>query len=650
MTVRDQFKADSEMPVFGRTGTVNTPAPSRPSGLSEAPARFVYRPVNTAGRHRSLADLRLDHAAGTLSENQLLNKMARATGLPQVHLGLTPPDPALAGLLDPAFCLRSECLPWRLVDDCLWIATAQPENFSKTAAEITDMIAPRQLSILPVIAGRNACQMHIAKVHTASLTERIRSRVPLNLSCRAWRAESRFRIAATLAALAALATLTTHFPDQVITAFMVVAFLTMIVAATMKTAAVIAKMAEPHAAPPTGRKQPLPTISILVPLFRERRIAETLIRRLQKLDYPREKLEILLVLEEEDSMTRALLRQTQLPQGFRTIVVPDGSPRTKPRAMNYALDFCNGDIIGVYDAEDAPDPDQLRRVAQGFAEAEDDVVCLQGVLDYYNPRTTWIARCFTIEYNTWFRLVLPGMSRLGFALPLGGTTLFFRRDKLEELGGWDAHNVTEDADLGFRLARAGYRTRVIDTTTGEEANNRILPWIKQRSRWLKGYLATYLVHMRNPVALWRDLGPWQFLGFQAHFVTALAHFTLAPLILCFWAVMFGIDLPFTTLDSDPRVRLLTFCFLFHELLTMALGVIATRRGGHRGLWRWVPLMHLYWPLGTLAMWKALYELVFSPFYWDKTDHGHSLDEALDHPTVLIPPESSLSRVTNAREM
>ena len=197
-------------------------------------------------------------------------------------------------------------------------------------------------------------------------------------------------------------------------------------------------------------KQRLPKVSILVPLFRETEIAHALIARLTRLTYPKCLLDVILVMEEEDETTRKTLAAIDLPPWIRPVIVPDGSPRTKPRAMNYALDFCQGDIIGIFDAEDAPDPDQITIVARRFQTAPPDVVCLQGVLDYYNPRQNWLARCFTIEYATWFRLMLPGLARLGFAIPLGGTTLYFRRDVLEELGGWDAHNVTEDADLGFR--------------------------------------------------------------------------------------------------------------------------------------------------------------------------------------------------------
>jgi len=216
------------------------------------------------------------------------------------------------------------------------------------------------------------------------------------------------------------------------------------------------------------------------------------------------------VLEDNDTTTRKALCRTSLLTWMRSIVVPEGTLRTKPRALNYALDFARGSIVGVYDAEDSPDPNQLRIVAATFANAGPQVVCLQGILDYYNSGANWLTRCFTIEYASWFRVVLPGYARMGLVVPLGGTTLFFRHDILEKLGGWDAHNVTEDADLGLRLARAGYETVFIPSVTQEEANGRFWPWVKQRSRWLKGYAITYCVHMRDPGRLWRDLGPWRF--------------------------------------------------------------------------------------------------------------------------------------------
>jgi len=307
---------------------------------------------------------------------------------------------------------------------------------------------------------------------------------------------------------------------------------------------------------------------------------------------------------------------------MRVVVVPDGPLKTKPLALNFALDMCRGSIIGVYDAEDAPEPAQIRKVVDRFYQRGADVACLQGVLDFYNPRTNWLSRCFTMEYATWFRIILPGMQHLGLALPLGGTTLFFRRAVLEELGAWDAHNVTEDADLGIRLARHGYRTELLETVTEEEANCRALPWVKQRSRWLKGYMMTYAVHMRQPRLLWRQLGPKQFAGFQVLFLCTLSQFLLAPVLWSFWVLPLGLPHPLAAALPDAVMFAIMGLFLATEITNLAATYMAMRRTNHKMNPLWILTLHFYFPLGALASYKAAWEMVTKPFYWDKTSHGH----------------------------
>jgi cellulose synthase/poly-beta-1,6-N-acetylglucosamine synthase-like glycosyltransferase len=365
----------------------------------------------------------------------------------------------------------------------------------------------------------------------------------------------------------------------------------------------------------------LPRISLLVPLFREREIAGHLLRRLERLDYPRDRLEVLLIAEEDDATTRATLHAAALPDWMRVIVVPPGLVQTKPRALNYALDFADGAIVGVYDAEDAPAPDQLLEVANHFARSGPDVACLQGVLDFYNPRQNWLSRCFTVDYAAWFRVILPGMARLGLVIPLGGTTLFFRRAALETLGGWDAHNVTEDADLGVRLARRGFRTELIPTVTGEEANCHLWPWVRQRSRWLKGYAVTWWVHSRAPRRLWSDLGPWRFFGVQVVLLGGLSQFVLAPVLWSFWLLPLGLPHPLAGVIPWGLFLTLGALFLLAEVANIAIGCAAVSGPKHRWLMPWVPTLHFYWPLGALASYKALAELVSRPFFWDKTAHG-----------------------------
>jgi cellulose synthase/poly-beta-1,6-N-acetylglucosamine synthase-like glycosyltransferase len=407
----------------------------------------------------------------------------------------------------------------------------------------------------------------------------------------------------------------------------------LLVAQGLKLMALFATLRHPQRAPthPLSEPRNLPRVSLLVPLLREADIAGSLLLRLRQLDYPRSLLEVALILEDDDDQTRQALEQTRLPPWCKVITVLQGNIQTKPRALNYALPFTRGDIIGIYDAEDAPAPDQLMQVVTHFAQARPDVACLQGVLDFYNLRANWLSRCFAIEYASWFRVLLPGMVRLGLPIPLGGTTVFFRRSGLEAAQGWDAHNVTEDADLGIRLARLGYRTDLLPTATREEANNRLWPWIRQRSRWLKGYAMTWWVHSRRPVKLWRDLGARRFLGMQALFLGTLAQFTLAPVLWSFWLIVFGLPHPLDGLLSEAARAGLIALFLSAEAVSLLVGITALTRSPHRGMMHWVPTLFLYFPLGTFAIYKALWEMVTRPFYWDKTEHGRSAPDGQSPP-------------------
>jgi len=404
------------------------------------------------------------------------------------------------------------------------------------------------------------------------------------------------------------------------------AFITLLMSTALKTAALIARlsqMSEPTPPPAGPRKAfPMPKVSVLVPLLREEEIAGKLIQRLTRLTYPKSLLEVVLVLEESDTITRATIARTPLPNWISVIEVPDANNlTTKPRALNYALDFCRGSIIGVWDAEDAPEPDQIEKVVTRFQDAPENVACLQGVLDYYNSRTNWLSRCFAIEYATWWRIVLPGVAHLGLVIPLGGTTLFFRRKILEELCGWDAHNVTEDADLGIRLARKGYVTELISTVTHEEANCRAWPWVKQRSRWLKGFLITWMVHMRSPRALLRDLGFLRFMGVQTLLLATFAQFACAPLLWSFWITLAGFEHPVSVTLGAPVTAFMIWIFIGSEIINLLVSMIAVSRREHRHLMGYVLTTPFYYPMAALSAYKAIKEMVVEPFYWDKTQHG-----------------------------
>lgn len=258
----------------------------------------------------------------------------------------------------------------------------------------------------------------------------------------------------------------------------------------------------------------LPGFSILVPLYREERVLPALLAKLSALDYPADRLQVLLLIEEDDELTRAGLARIELDTRFEIVLIPPSEPRTKPKACDFGLTYAEGEFCVIYDAEDRPEPDQLRKAVAAFRVLPQWVVCVQAELQYWNPWTNWLTRCFAAEYALNFSLVLRGLDRFRLPIPLGGTSNHFRAEALRELGAWDPYNVTEDADLGMRIARRGWGVRMMTSVTEEEANSRVGNWIRQRSRWIKGYYQTWLVHMRSPLRLWADLGPRQFCAFQ----------------------------------------------------------------------------------------------------------------------------------------
>lgn len=565
-----------------------------------------------------LGDILLTH--GWVGEADLMAALSIQWGAKAVDLLADPPDARLADRLGAEFCLAHGLLPWRRIGGATVVATARPEDFAPARAALPAGFGP----VVMALAPERDIHAALIAMRQTTLARKAETRVPEGESCRAL---DMGRGAGLVAGGLGLITAgLVALPGLAFGLLAVWAVLTLVAFSGLKAAALMAEIrgrAREARRPAAPRPSParLPVVSVMVPLFREDDIAPRLIRRIGRIDYPKELLDILLVVEEDDLATQAALSRRTLPRWMRLVTVPRGPVRTKPRALNYALDFCRGSIVGIWDAEDAPDPGQIRTVVTRFAAAPAEVVCLQGILDFYNARHNWITRCFAIEYAVWFRTLLPGLARLGLVVPLGGTTLFFRRGVLEELGGWDAHNVTEDADLGLRLARHGYRTELIDTVTEEEPNSRPLAWIRQRSRWQKGFAITWASHMRSPRRLWRDLGPKRFLAVQVMLLGTVSQALLAPVLWTFWALALGLPHPLAGALPGWVMALLAGLFAAAEAVTLAAGFWATRGAGHRHLMKWVPTLHLYVPLASFSAWKALQECVTRPFYWDKTAHG-----------------------------
>ena len=402
------------------------------------------------------------------------------------------------------------------------------------------------------------------------------------------------------------------------------------------------------------RDEDLPVYTILVPLYKEREVARKIIRTLDRLDYPKDKLDVKLLLEPDDPATLEACVSAHLPAYCEVIVCPDSMPKTKPKACNHGLKRARGEYVVIYDAEDRPEPDQLKKAIVAFRQSGENVICLQAKLNYFNPRQNTLTRWFTIEYSTWFDLFLPGLHALRAPIPLGGTSNHFQTDVLQDIRGWDPFNVTEDCDLGIRLYKMGYRTHVLDSTTWEEANSRTGNWIRQRSRWVKGYIQTHLVHMRRPLKTLWQMGPWGMFSFLSSVGGLSLMLLLNPI---FWAILmvyvgcWVVDLhnnawnfaatwslPFadrwvwqmwfdrpdfdTFWNAVSQVFYVTTLFLLAgNFFFIAMHVVACIKRRMFDLIPWALLTPFYWILISIGAWKGFVQLFFNPFYWEKTDHG-----------------------------
>ncbi|GJL96929.1 MAG: hypothetical protein DHS20C06_07460 [Hyphobacterium sp.] len=378
----------------------------------------------------------------------------------------------------------------------------------------------------------------------------------------------------------------------------------------------------------------LPIITILAPVYQEAAILDQLIRALSQIDYPEQLLDIKIIMEVDDRQTIQAARQLVFDSRFEIVIVPEGHPRTKPRALNFALEFARGEIVTVYDAEDVPHPGQLRAAAEAFAAADDQVACLQAPLNWYNHTCNWLTRQFALEYAVQFHAILPLLARLHLPLPLGGTSNHFRRAALMAAGGWDAYNVTEDADLGFRLAALGFRSDVIEPPTMEEAPEKITPWIRQRTRWLKGYIQTLAVQLRQPARLTPGLLFSLSMTISAAAVSAILHGPIVVLLILL-ATIGGVN------AHLPALGLLGMAYA----VTILCGSVAIGRAGLQSRLMDVLRMPLYWPLQTFAAILALLELHIRPYFWAKTEHGFTKAAETEchspSPSFCSPPHSQV---------
>lgn len=396
-------------------------------------------------------------------------------------------------------------------------------------------------------------------------------------------------------------------------ALQVVAFILFALAITLRliAAASLTPMLSRLAAPAHW-----PTYTILCPLYREANIAPDLIAALSRLDYPTAALDIKLLIEGDDVDTLAAALAVANAPHIEVVVIPPALPRTKPKALNAGLARARGEYIVVYDAEDRPHPQQLRAALAAFEDGGRDLACVQAPLAIDNAHASWIASQFAAEYAIQFREMLPFLARLGWPLPLGGTSNHFRTEALREIGGWDSYNVTEDADLGYRLARARLNATMIAPPTWEEAPVTLGAWLNQRTRWIKGHLQTWLVLMRNPFRAAQEMGLKAFAAMQLTLACGLlAAFLHGPLAA---TLIYAAISPHDVL-GPAGFGLAIFGYCTSVFAALTASALANDLSHARA----ALTMPLYWPLASLAAYRTLGELLLRPHHWRKTAHGVS---------------------------
>lgn len=367
-----------------------------------------------------------------------------------------------------------------------------------------------------------------------------------------------------------------------------------------------------------------PRYTIFCPLYKESEVVMQFVGAMSRLDYPKEKLEVMLLLEQDDEETIDNIRAMKLPDYFKIMVVPHSMPKTKPKACNYGLREATGKYAVIYDAEDVPEPSQLKKAVVAFETGGSDVGCIQAKLNYYNWNQNLLTRLFTLEYSLWFNLILPGLHAIKAPIPLGGTSNHFRLSDLRLLEGWDPFNVTEDADLGMRIVKRGLRTAVLDSFTLEEANSHYGGWLKQRSRWIKGYMQTYLVHMRRPHHFLRHRKrhlPLFQLMLGGKVVTMLVN----PLL---WLMTVTyLVLPDQTADFiqslyiGPVFYMGMVALVFGNFLYTYFYMAGAVKQKKSELVMYCIFVPIYWLMMSWAALLAFRDLLIRPFHWHKTKHG-----------------------------
>lgn len=373
----------------------------------------------------------------------------------------------------------------------------------------------------------------------------------------------------------------------------------------------------------------LPKYTILCPLYKEANVINQFVNAISNLDYPKEKMQVIIILEDNDKETINAVKNTKLPLNFEVVIMPDSLPKTKPKALNFGIKFAIGDLVVIYDAEDIPDPLQLKKAVIAFQKSNEKTICIQAKLNFYNSEQNILTRLFTAEYALLYGLTLPGLQSINAPIPLGGTSNHFKINFLKQLNNWDSFNVTEDCDLGIRLFKKGYLTAIVDSETMEEANSQIKNWINQRVRWQKGYMLSYLVHLRRPSEFFKNNYKIHFLTFQLILGGKLFMILINPIM---WMILlinfvflnvFNIKLDNVYLSEIAIIS--KFTLIFGYSMIMIFYISALIKIKKKKLIPFMIFVPIYWIMMSFSAYLALYEAYRRPHAWSKTVHGLHLN-------------------------
>ncbi len=576
----------------------------------------------------------------TLANNNIINPLqlgvalAEQAQLPFINLRDTPADAALLAQDDIAFYRDYQSIPWQREHNQLVIVCAQinAEIMNAWRAHTAEPLAFAIASPRDIHASINEI---LGQTIEQKTRRHLRDYYPQWSAYHTFARDQRF---ACLLLFATIAACTAWNPHATLIA--IIAITAMFYSGTLGLKWMLYLFrARSDVTYDDVAGDALPIYTVLVPLYREQEGVARLLKSIAALDYPKHKLDVKLVTEADDAPTIAAIIAQRPPAYCEIIRVPPSQPRTKPKACNYAMAFARGDYVVIFDAEDQPEPMQLRKAVAAFAASPTDVVCLQARLNYYNAPENLLTKLFALEYACLFDFMLPGLQALGIPIPLGGTSNHIRTQTLREVGEWDPYNVTEDADLGMRLALHGYSTRVLDSITLEEAPLRLSAWHHQRARWIKGYMQTWLVYMRAPVHLYRTLGPIGFWGFQFFIGGPCLVFLLSPLLwgLCaVWALglMPALHLP------QALSHLCIALFVLGTVSHIWLAYRAARNWKWKGMTLAIITYPFYWFLHSIASFRALRQLITCPHHWDKTTHSVSRFSPITTDSVAITEEKT----------